>query len=97
MKAQEIVDLLNDLMVRDRAAVAALIANRVPCNESLANHPTVQCGAQHGGFFVGMLGVLNGLAGHPGQRGPIVAVFSDATSDAWGDLIAFRVEDQAKE
>lgn len=57
------VAYLNELIELDRPAMAALIANRVPCNRALANHPTVQVGQRHGGFSVGMLGVLNGLFG----------------------------------
>lgn len=57
----DVIALLNKLLELDRPAIAALLANRVPCNESLANHPTVQVAAQHGGYHVGMFGVLNGL------------------------------------
>lgn len=75
----ETIALLNELIQIDANAVAALIANRVPCNEEMANHPTVQCGAQHGGFHVGMLGVINGLFGiYEGSGwGPIMFVFDD--------------------
>ncbi|MCP4348122.1 MAG: hypothetical protein GY795_21680, partial [Desulfobacterales bacterium] len=80
---EETIDLLNELIETDAPAIAALIANRVPCNQQLADHPTVQCGAQHGGFHVGMLGILNGLFGaHEGDYrtgwGPITFVFDDS-------------------
>lgn len=57
----DVIALLNKLLELDRPAMAALLANRVPCNESLANHSTVQATAQHGGYHVGMFEVLNGL------------------------------------
>lgn len=77
----ETIQFLNGLLELDRPAIAALIANRVPCNESLANHPTVQVNAQHGGYWVGILGILNGLFGIDEKDGwgYIVAVFDDDT------------------
>lgn len=77
-----IVEYLNQLLLADRPAIAALIANRVPCNVNLAHHPTVQAGIQHGGYNVGMLGILNGLCGiHESGNGPICAVFDNAESE----------------
>lgn len=83
----ETIELLNELIRIDANAMAALIANRVPCNEQMANHPTVQCRAQHGGFHVGMLGILNGLFGVIDYSGwgPITFVFDDG-----GDLVGFE-------
>lgn len=76
--AQRIVDVLNEMLEADRPAVGALIANRVPCNHDLAVHPTVQCQSQHGGYFLGMLGVLNGICGiHEDSTGHVAAVFDD--------------------
>ena len=83
----EAVGFLNRLISLDKAAVAALIANRVPCNEQLANHPTVRVTAQHGGYHVGLLGILNGLFGDESsaeehERAPIMFCMSPD-----GDLI----------
>ncbi|KKN88349.1 hypothetical protein LCGC14_0249120 [marine sediment metagenome] len=76
-RAQVIVDYLNGLLELDRPAVAALIANRVPCNKALADHPTCQVVAQHGSCHVGLLGILNGLCGKDKRGwGGIVVVFS---------------------
>jgi len=86
---------LNVLIELDRPAIAALVANRVPCNEALAEHPTCQVGAQHGGFHVGLLGLLNGLFGtfdegeHLGW-GPIKAVFEDEERAVGARLIRFE-------
>jgi hypothetical protein len=83
----EAVDFLNELLALDRPVIAALIANRVPCNKALADHPTVQAGAQHGGYHVGMLGILNGLFGtYEDGYGPITAEFGDN-----GLLVRFRI------
>lgn len=82
--ARRIVALLNGALELDRPAVAALVANRAPCNEALADHPTIQVNAQHGGYFVGMLGVLNGACG----------VFPEGHARAgWGPIQAEFEED----
>jgi hypothetical protein len=89
--AQRICDFLNELLTLDRPAIASLISNRVPCNQTLADHPTVQAGAQHGGFNVGMLGLLNGLCGvRENQYGLIYAVFDD-DGGKLKDLVCFEV------
>lgn len=91
--AQKMVDLLNELIQIDRPAVAALIANRVPCNLEMANHPTVQVAAQHGGYQVGLLGLLNGFCGtYPSGFGPVVVEFDDPSEGkSWPDLLRFYV------
>jgi hypothetical protein len=89
--AQRVCNFLNELLEIDRPALASLIANRVPCNEALANHPMVQVGAQHGGYHVGMLGVLNGLCGvRENNYGFIEAIF-DGEEGKFQDLIRFEV------
>ena len=90
--AQRIVDLLNEMTERDRCAVAAMVANRVPCNLQLADHPTVQVTEQHGGYAVGLLGILNGLAGVKADgRGWIEAVFDEPVCGEFSNLNGFRV------
>ena len=78
----DVIAYLNELIEIDRPAIAALIANHVPCNKELANHETVQVLAHHGGYSVGMLGILNGMFGTDDVGwGPIVFTFKD------GDLL----------
>lgn len=97
--AQKVVDFLNELIALDRPAIAALCNIRVPCSEALANHPTVQAGPQHGGYNVGMIGVLNGLCGaYPDTWGAIAAIFEvngqtveSQTATELGDLIGFEI------
>lgn len=90
--AHIIVDYMNELIKLDRPAVGALIANRVPCNEAMADHPTLQCSAQHGGHFVGLLGLLNGLCGtDEKQWGAIEAVFAEHVPGRYSDLERFEV------
>ena len=89
--AERICDLLNALIELDRPAVAALIANRVPCNRLMADHPTVQVYAQNGGHHVGLLGILNGLCGvRENSFGLINAIF-DKEGAELRDLVGFEV------
>ncbi len=72
------IGLLNEAVALDRPAMAALLANRVPCNAAFADHPTIQVQAQHGGYHVGLLGIINGLFGVDDDgKGPICSVFTD--------------------
>ena len=76
--AHRAIEYLNGLLEDDRVAVGALVGNRVPCNETLSNHPTCQVQIQNGGYYVGLLGVLNGLCGiNENGWGPIAAVFEE--------------------
>ena len=78
VSVDDAIAYLNELIELDRSTIAALIANRIPCNRALADHQTAQCGERYGGFTIGMIGVLNGLFG--------------VDDDGWG-FIAFVFED----
>ena len=96
--AHMVVDLLNELVELDRPAIAALIANRVPCNALLADHPTVQVSEQHGGFHVGILGVLNGICGtREDGRSLIEAIFEDVENSGYMFFRGFRVSEPSSE
>lgn len=70
----KIVNYLNELLKLDYQAVFALIKCRVPCNEALINHPTVQVVEDSDGNSVfGLLGILNGLC----EQTTIATVFND--------------------
>lgn len=63
---EQAVTLLNEIHRLDPTVLQELVTHRVPCNEALANHPTVQVGlvdVQDGKFEVGILGIINGLFG----------------------------------
>lgn len=78
----EVIAYLNELIEIDKPAMAALVANRVPCNRAMADHPTVQVAAQNDGFHVGMLGIINGMFGVDDDLwGPITFIFEE------GDLV----------
>ncbi|MCM0759599.1 hypothetical protein M7775_13655 [Sporomusa sphaeroides DSM 2875] len=87
------IEILNQAVKADSKAIDHLINCRVPCNGTLANHPTIQVGAiinktrscekselatPYDRFEVGLLGIINGLFG--------------ADDDDWG-FIAAQYED----
>ncbi len=57
------VALLNDALRRDPKAVTDLVTLRVPCNQALADLPTLQTALVDGGPRLGVLGLLNALLG----------------------------------
>lgn len=72
----EVIDLLNDALGDDPDAMQALVETRVPCNQKLADHPTIQVGTveplvifntkeseEIPQYRVGLLGILNGIFG----------------------------------
>ena len=68
IKAQQIVDLLNEAAKLDPGAIHLLCANHVPCNKALGDHPTIPVSAMQEKYFsVGMLGILNGIAAMDGE------------------------------
>lgn len=73
-----VIDQLNEIVKHDPNALYALIKQRVPCNDELLNHPTVQCGKHDGCWQVGVLGLINGIIG--------------VNDDGWGFICAV-VED----
>jgi hypothetical protein len=76
----DIVDLLNELLKIDHDAIYNLfMGSKVPCNEEMANHPTVQCGiAPSGGYTLSALGILNGLFGTDNQGYGIISMQVDS-------------------
>ena len=97
--AARIVNLLNEVCETDRGAIDALVSHRVPCNESLAEHPTVQVGPALNdvgpdvsfGYVVGLCGILNGLCGVDENGWGLIAYVQDEE----GRIVRFRVRDGA--
>jgi hypothetical protein len=81
--ADQIINALNEFVALDREAIHKLVETRVPCNQALVDHPTVQTFRNTPGEppTVGLLGVLNGIAG--------------VDSDGWG-FIAASFDDQGQ-
>jgi hypothetical protein len=83
--AKKAVKSLKEYLKLDPEAIQALVETRVPANESLVSHPSVQvnCEVQPS---VGLLGILNGIVGASSSLGgtAIVAMYSRD-----GDLLDF--------
>jgi len=65
VSVEQAIKLLNEMLVIDPDATQNLLDNRVKCNETLANHPTIQVRQYENDKYpqVGFVGVLNGLFG----------------------------------
>lgn len=101
----DLIAFLNSVLERDRFALSELLSVRVPCNDAIADHPTIQCSrgrpdGRHayippGQTRVGLLGLLNGFCGvldapeHLVGSGPISARMEN------GVLVAFERTDRA--
>jgi hypothetical protein len=73
------ISVLNEALKADPLAVQALFRNRVPCNQTLAEHPTIQVSSKSasGPHDVGLLGLINGLV-EPLTGGRIAAILDDS-------------------
>ena len=80
---EQIIVYLNQLLQTDPQAIANLIHHHTPCNQALAQHPTVQVrGYGPIAPTVGLLGILNGLCGTYDDEpkkgfGPITMTLAD--------------------
>jgi hypothetical protein len=92
----DLIKFLNEVTALDRDFMFRLLKARVPCNQKIADHPSIQVGRaeefglvldQHEGqsveWMAGVLGLLNGFCGTIGGDGP---------NAAWGP-IACRIDD----
>lgn len=87
MNACKAADLLNEMLIIDHSGTRGLLSNLVPCNQELADHPTVQVRAICGNNFVGFLGVLNGMLLRSESADVVVAVW-----DECDDLVRFETK-----
>lgn len=71
-------ECLQSAFQADPAAMRALMCNRVPCNQALADHPLIVCRPAGAADYVqvGALGLLNGVLAALGLP-PMKIVFSD--------------------
>ena len=81
--ADLLIERLNEIAKHDPMAIGKLIDARVECNDSLADHPSVQVDAHHGPTAVGTLGIINGLIG----------VIDDGPRKGWGLITAVCEDD----
>ncbi len=82
MTIDNAIDLMNDALKCDGVAISQLAFTRVPCNQALAQHPSIQVSGES---TVGLLGILNGLFGIDSRgRGYIEAYVYD------GQIVRFQ-------
>lgn len=76
----KIISVLKSAYEADPAAIHALICNRVPCNNLLADHPTIVVDinriTEPESYSVGLMGIINGICEEV-AGGRIAAQFSD--------------------
>ena len=58
------LEVLNDALKRDPAALTQLVNLRVDCNADLVDHPLIQSAVYLGVAKVGVLGLINGVVGN---------------------------------
>lgn len=62
---REMCQILNEALEADPEAITQLLSLRVPCNQTLAAHPTIQVRDEKGEVTVGALGLVNGISPDP--------------------------------
>lgn len=98
-----ILKLLNAAVKADAAAIGKLVDHRVPCNDKLADHPTIQCGVvstpeSSDRPVVGMLGLINGILGEFYQwNGDPLRMVCAVIDDDDGKLLRFEFLQWPKE
>ena len=81
------IEILNEALACDPAAVTQLVNLRVECNSELVNHPTIQVGEYYGVAKVGILGLINGAL----SDSPSGAIGAKGTIDtATGQFVRVR-------
>lgn len=91
--ADLLIDRLNQIAMFDKKAMRDLIKARVPCNEHLAEHPSVQVQYEDGQGLVGILGILNGIVGAIPDGGLKGFGYISAVFDDQGNFERFRRTD----
>lgn len=76
--ARRICNFMNELLELDSEAVLDLCNHRVPCNQDMADHETVQVVSKTNKYNVGLIGILNGICGiYKDGWGPICALYHE--------------------
>lgn len=92
--AEHLVKCLNEYFQIDPEAIKALFAHRVPVNEALADHPTVQVRVDERAT-VSILGLLNGVIGTiPGTE--VGYLCGDYDDNDHSLLLGFSVNPKSK-
>jgi hypothetical protein len=93
VSAQDVVDLLNEMLEKDPIATRELCETRVPCNQDIADHESIQVTSnpEKTNPRVGIIGVLNGFFGVDSKGyGPIAMNVDEET----GDILKFEINQE---
>jgi hypothetical protein len=78
--SQRIVGVINRAINADKDAMEALFNVRVRCNETLAADPTIQVDSQSVAPYVGIIGLIGGIAGsHPNGSSKVAMSYQHTT------------------
>jgi len=88
VSVQEVCVFLNEFLKLDSDCLTNLVNTRHKCNEKIVEHESIQVSCNtDGNFYVGLLGVLNGMFGTNETRAAsIVAQINDFN----GQILCFR-------
>lgn len=96
---EEAIKTLNEAVEADKAAMLELLNFRVPINEKLAKHPTIQCSTyrpedQKTGYSVSLLGIINGIFGKRNDGWAYISTLVNSNEDLdenyrYKDIIGF--------
>lgn len=97
--------ILNESFAADPNAIHSLSVNRVPCNQALADHPSVvvdtppTIGDSSSPLFqVGMIGVVNGILAVFGSQRLAIKFTDEQDGDGRSKIVGFCVvEDRPNE
>lgn len=97
MTAQQICDVLNQAFEADSSAMHMLNCLRVPCNDAMAKHPTIQVRETSAddlcAHTVSFLGLLNAMTAMDGE---IIEALYDQDDD-WSPWVLIGYRLRAKE
>jgi hypothetical protein len=81
------ITVLNRALAADKAAIGVLLSLRTPCNDTLANDPTIQVRRNSDETHaIGMLGLINGLFGVDDRNWGHIAMVVESS----GDIVRFE-------
>ena len=92
-----IIDFLNEIARLDPAFMRALVNTRVPCNEAILDHPTIQAGYAKDwpSEITNSLDPSQGVAGFLGVINGYCGAYDNGPKKGWGPVTAMIDDDGA--
>ena len=84
-----IVVALNDAYRHDPAAIEKLLLHKVPCNDALADHPTVVVGGEESAWTLGCLGLMNSII-EVATGGRVASCWSESVPPRLTGFVAYE-------